>query len=651
MDFDMQKNLTLPVLPLRGLVVFPKSLIHFDVGRKKSITAINKAMKADQLVFLTSQKDAAINEPDIFDVYDTGVIAKVVQVLKQPENTTRIVIEGQCRATIINPVFDEKCLVAEVKPYEEESEYLTARDSALMRTVKNEFDKYLEISPKMPSDIIFKVALCKRPGELADFITANLILDYRVKQSILETFPESERLESVLDVLVNENFVLKLEDEISQKAKMRIDENQYCCEYDNPVSNLNFQYHDVYSYYKLAEENDGHYMFITSNYKEDSIKGKFERQFFNEYSSSDTAERNTVRYASAPDKNVQNMVYTDIINLQDGSECFLIVTSSITPLTNTVEIVRDQLAIVSVVFVLLAVIISLYASYRIAKPISKTNTAAKELAKKNYDVDFNARGYLEVEELNETLNYAKTELAATEKLQKELIANISHDLRTPLTMITGYGEVMRDLPGENTPENIQIIIDEATRLSTLVNDLLDLSKIQSGSIQPEKSEFCLTDSIKNIFTRYAKLKEQDGYNILFESDEDVYIFADELKISQVIYNLVNNAVNYVGEDKTVIVTQKVNGKKVLIEVTDHGDGIPPEKLEYIWDRYYKVDKEHKRGVIGTGLGLSIVKGILDSHKARYGVRSTLGKGSTFWFELDIVSVKKRNKKNSDENKE
>lgn len=426
---------------------------------------------------------------------------------------------------------------------------------------------------------------------------------------------------------------------------------KYCCEYDNPVSNLNFQYHDVYSYYKLAEENDGHYLFITSNYKEDSIKGKFERQFFDEYSSSDTAERNTIRYASAPDKNVQNMVYTDIINLQDGSECFLIVTSSITPLTNTVEIVRDQLAIVSVVFVLLAVIISLYASYRIAKPISKTNTAAKELAKKNYDVDFNARGYLEVEELNETLNYAKTELAATEKLQKELIANISHDLRTPLTMITGYGEVMRDLPGENTPENIQIIIDEATRLSTLVNDLLDLSKIQSGSIQPEKSEFCLTDSIKNIFTRYAKLKEQDGYNILFESDEDVYIFADELKISQVIYNLVNNAVNYVGEDKTVIVTQKVNGKKVLIEVTDHGDGIPPEKLEYIWDRYYKVDKEHKRGVIGTGLGLSIVKGILDSHKARYGVRSTLGKGSTFWFELDIVSVKKRNKKNSDENKE
>ena len=124
---------------------------------------------------------------------------------------------------------------------------------------------------------------------------------------------------------------------------------------------------------------------------------------------------------------------------------------------------------------------------------------------------------------------------------------------------------------------------------------------------------------------------------MFENSEKVYVYADELKISQVIYNLMNNAVNYAGEDKTVIVTQRVKNRKVIIEVTDHGEGIPAEKLEYIWDRYYKVDKEHKRGVIGTGLGLSIVKGILDAHNARYGVRSTIGKGSTFWFELDALN--------------
>lgn len=407
----------------------------------------------------------------------------------------------------------------------------------------------------------------------------------------------------------------------------------YSCEYDNPATALNLEYHDVYSYYYEAQANGGTYMCVTSNSEEDVARQKITK-LINQISSPDSAQ-NDIRFKVDKEKNrTQNMVYADIIKSPDESEYFLIITSSITPLTNTVDIIKSQLIIVSMVFVLLSILFSIYASRRIAKPISRTNTAAKELAKKNYDVDFNAVGYLEVEELNETLNYAKSELAATEKLQRELIANISHDLRTPLTMITGYGEVMRDLPGENTPENIQIIIDEAARLSTLVNDLLDLSKLQSGATEMKMTRFCLTDSVKDIFTRYSKLREQDGYNITFEYTENVYVMADELRISQVIYNLVNNAVNHCGDDKTVIVTQKLleNGV-VRLEVTDHGEGIPSDKLPYIWDRYYKVDKEHKRGVIGTGLGLSIVKGILDSHNARYGVKSTLGKGSTFWFEI------------------
>ena len=414
----------------------------------------------------------------------------------------------------------------------------------------------------------------------------------------------------------------------------------YSCDYDNPATTLDIRYHEVYGFYKNAYDNGGQYLHITNNRYQDIARIKFE-QIFSHTATDDTPQSEFHIYQQG-DKNIKNMVYADIIELSDGSECFLMVTSSITPLSNTVEIIKHQLIIVSMVFILLAIFFSLYASNRIAKPISKTNTVAKQLAKKNYEVEFDATGYLEVEELNETLNYAKTELAATEKLQRELIANISHDLRTPLTMITGYSEVMRDLPGENTPENVQIIIDEATRLSSLVNDLLDLSKLQSGAIQPDKIKYSLTDSITDIFKRYAKLVEQDGYNLIFENNnENIFIYADELKISQVIYNLVNNAVNHVGEDKTVIVTQKIKDKKVIIEVTDHGEGIEADKLQYIWERYYKVDKEHRRGVIGSGLGLSIVKSILDAHKAHYGVRSTIGKGSTFWFELDIVTVIKK----------
>lgn len=406
---------------------------------------------------------------------------------------------------------------------------------------------------------------------------------------------------------------------------------QYFCNYDSPQTSLNFEYHDVYNFYNLALENGGKYMAVTSSLSGDLERSRFEK-IFNRYSTSDTPQMQIIINNNNNNK-IKNMLYTHIISLPDGSECMLIVTSSLTPLSNTIEIIKDQLIVVSIVFVLLALIFSLFASRRIARPISKTNSSAKELAKKNYDVQFDATGYLEVEELNDTLEYAKNELAATERLQKELIANISHDLRTPLTMITGYGEVIRDLPGENTPENIQVIIDEATRLSSLVNDLLDLSKLQSGSVKLQKTRFCLTDSIKGIFVRYSKLKEQDGYNIEFNCDGDVYVTADELRISQVIYNLVNNAINYAGDDKTVIVTQIKKDGMVRIEVTDHGEGISAENLQYIWDRYYKVDKEHKRGVIGTGLGLSIVKGILDSHNAHYGVRSALGNGSTFWFEL------------------
>lgn len=202
-------------------------------------------------------------------------------------------------------------------------------------------------------------------------------------------------------------------------------------------------------------------------------------------------------------------------------------------------------------------------------------------------------------------------------------------------MITGYGEVMRDLPGENTPENVQIIIDEAKRLTTLVNDILDISQLQSGTRKINVETFNITESIRGILERYNKLIEQEGYRIYFKSDKDIWVNADPIKISQVIYNLINNAITYTGSDKTVAIIQSSTPKGVKIEISDTGEGISEEMLPLIWDRYYKVDKAHKRAAIGTGLGLSIVKTILDMHGAKYGVESTLGKGSTFWFELTI----------------
>ena len=329
----------------------------------------------------------------------------------------------------------------------------------------------------------------------------------------------------------------------------------------------------------------------------------------------------------------ESVIYVNVV--ENGTDTrVLMMTSQLTPIDATVNTLKVQLVYISLIMIILSIGIAILISKKISKPIIRINQSAKELAKGNFQVQFDGKDYKEITELSNTLNFAANELDKTEEFRQELIANVSHDLRTPLTMIIAYSEVMRDLPDENTPENIQVVIDESRRLTNLVNDMLDLSKLQAGVLEKNATIYNLTQSIHSVMERYHKLKEQDGYNIQFDYQQEVWVEADEFKIYQVIYNLVNNAINYAGKDKCITVHQRVTQDHyVRIEVCDTGEGISKEALPYVWDRYYKVDKTHKRAVAGTGLGLSIVKNILNLHKARYGVESEPGKGSTFWFEL------------------
>ena len=340
------------------------------------------------------------------------------------------------------------------------------------------------------------------------------------------------------------------------------------------------------------------------------------------------------RFHNMPDiTTAESIIKINIYEKADGESMAVIINSVITPVDATVHTLRIQLIYISLIMIVLALLIAMIISSKISRPIIQINDSAKELGKGDYSVTFEGNDYKEIAQLSDTLNHATEELAKAESLQRELIANVSHDLRTPLTMITAYSEIMRDLPGENTPENVQIVIDEAKRLTNLVNDLLDISKLQAGVTELELKEYDLTQSIDSVLARYSKFLEQNGYIINFEYDGHVTVQADEFKIYQVIYNLVNNAINYTGDDKCVTVRQKITGSIVRIEVSDTGKGIAKEELENVWERYYKVDKSHKRAMMGTGLGLSIVKNILKLHNAQYGVVSEPDSGTTFWFEL------------------
>lgn len=333
----------------------------------------------------------------------------------------------------------------------------------------------------------------------------------------------------------------------------------------------------------------------------------------------------------------ENHLYTLVSFTEDHSGCSVmtVVDSRLIPYVTSSNLMSTQFIVINFVIVILSIIFTGVMYSQIVKPITSLTKSARELAKGNYETEFKGEGFDEIEELSSTLNYAKEELSKLDQYQKDIMANVSHDLRTPLTLITGYGEMLKDFPEERTNENIQIIVDETKRLTTLVNDILLLTQIESNTIQLERENYSITDSINEIVYRVQKFVGELDIDMIFEYDDNILVNANETAINQVIYNFISNAINYIGEDKKVIIRQVVEGDYAKISVIDHGIGIPEDQIKNIWYRYYKV-KNHKRATIGSGLGLSIVRGILEKNQIEYGVESIVDVGSEFWFKIKIV---------------
>ena len=330
----------------------------------------------------------------------------------------------------------------------------------------------------------------------------------------------------------------------------------------------------------------------------------------------------------------ETLIYA--LKLDDSTYAFI--NASLEPLNSTIKILSSQFIYTSILVLVLSLIIGYFISRRISKPIIKISDQAKKMANGNFDVHFDTKADIyEIDELASSLNYTKEELSKMSQLKRDLMANVSHDLKTPLTMIKAYAEMTSYITyddKEKTFENLNIIIDETDRLNLLVNDILDLSALESG-MEDKLEKVDLVSLTNNIIERFKILSEKENYVFEFNHPEDAYVYAPGKRIYQVIYNLVNNAINYTGDDKKVTINITSLEKTFLIEVIDTGCGIKEEDLNHIWDRYYHSDKKHKRNNYGTGLGLSIVKNILVNHNCKYGVKSS-SKGSTFYFEIDKI---------------
>ena len=315
---------------------------------------------------------------------------------------------------------------------------------------------------------------------------------------------------------------------------------------------------------------------------------------------------------------------------------YLVINTPLEPIETYVDFILNQYLYIALFVILIALIVAFFLAKSISSPIVNMKKEANKLAEGNYDAKFKTNSFSEINELATTLDDATNKLSKVDELRKDLVANVSHDIKTPLTMIKAYAEMIKDISGEDPDkrnEHLDVIIKETDYLNKLVTDMSELSKLQSGNIELNKTNFDLKQCVLDVIELLEHLIEDKHINLVTNLDESI-VYADEIKISQVVYNFLSNAIKHSKEDSMITINVIDEDEvKVRVEVIDNGEGIAEDILPYIWDRYYKVDKNFNRTVESTGLGLAIAKAILEAHKASYGATSKVDVGSTFYFEL------------------
>ena len=354
--------------------------------------------------------------------------------------------------------------------------------------------------------------------------------------------------------------------------------------------------------------------------------------------------------------NTNNNYYLECWGTLDQGYPFLI-TIPMESINDSVSISNRFLAYVGLFSMLLGVFVIIAASTRVTRPIRELTDLSEKIADLDFSAKYHGSSHDEIGVLGKNMNVLSEKLEGTVKelknanleltrdiqkkeeiddMRKDFISNVSHELKTPIALISGYAEGLRDGitdDPESTKFYCDVIIDEASKMNRMVQKLMTLNQLEFGKSSTSIERFCLTELARNVVDSAELLADQKNLRMFFEVSEDLYVFGDSFQIEEVLTNYISNAINHCSGENLIWIKAENREGKVRVSVTNTGEHIPEESLPLVWEKFYKVDKARTREYGGSGIGLSIVKAIMEAHAQPFGVENTKD-GVRFWFELD-----------------
>jgi signal transduction histidine kinase len=343
-----------------------------------------------------------------------------------------------------------------------------------------------------------------------------------------------------------------------------------------------------------------------------------------------------VETTSHPQYGFEVLVLSILFDSDLGEEYVAMATIPLAPINDMIAITSQFLTYASLLLFLIAGIIAYLISRQLTRPIRKLTKAAAEIEKGQLDTRVATHSKDEIGALCLSFNNMADTLEKTGNLRTEIVENVSHEMRTPLSIIKGYADLLGERESqspETTKAQLAIISKEADRMDFLLGDILDFAQMQSGMLEIKSEPFDIASCVSSIIASYQSILHESNMKITYQQNAQGDAIGDQRRIQQVLHNLIKNAINYSPDGGSVNVTLEDVDGFAKVGITNAGPVIPQEEIDLIWDRYYRTKGIKKRNIIGSGLGLSIVKSILEAHEARYGVVSQEATGTTFWFEL------------------